>query len=129
MAPERLAAGDYGGYGRNIGEIIADVAFINPSDEEVWTLDNSIIVSKGKAEKVPSTFYSTDKVKVEAENPLTKYGNMVKKVVEYKGKTLKYQTNTLKEFVNVKTKLKAGEHDRSIWDRINDFPRPEKKPF
>lgn len=69
LAPKNLEIGEYYEYGLHIGEIIADVIFLNPSDEHVWTVDNSIIVRKDSADKIPSTFYESGSPNVRSINP------------------------------------------------------------
>jgi hypothetical protein len=44
-------------YGKNIGQIVSDVFFVNPVDEAIWTEENSRIIGDGTSDKVPSTFY------------------------------------------------------------------------
>jgi|TARA_B110001450_G_C17525135_1_gene442241 hypothetical protein len=44
-------------YGKNIGQMVADIFFVNPVDEAIWTEMNSRIINDGTSEKVPSSFY------------------------------------------------------------------------
>ena len=44
-------------YGKNIGQIVSHVFFVNPVDEAIWTEENSRIIGDGTSDKVPSTFY------------------------------------------------------------------------
>ena len=130
LAPERIEAGDYQGYGRNIGEIIADVVYINPSDEEIWTVANSEVVEKNSADKVPSTFYSNERVPLVQASQFDPLSKIYERAINYKGKSLKIQTKTVQNLIlNNKTKLKKGEQDRPIWDRIADIEAPKKRKY
>jgi len=37
--------------------MVADIFFVNPVDEAIWTEMNSRIINDGTSEKVPSSFY------------------------------------------------------------------------
>lgn len=37
--------------------MVADIFFVNPVDEAIWTEMNSRIINDGTSDKVPSSFY------------------------------------------------------------------------
>lgn len=55
-------------FGETVSHIISDVFYINPTDEDVWSDINSLIIeSESSSKKVPSSFYS--ELTVEASKP------------------------------------------------------------
>ena len=59
---------DYFSFGATVARIIADVFYINPTDEAVWSEAASLIIeSESSSLKVPSSFYGA--LTVEASNP------------------------------------------------------------
>ena len=45
-------------FGETVARMISDVFYINPTDEDVWSDINSLIIkSDSESNKVPSSFY------------------------------------------------------------------------
>lgn len=57
-AKKTLINRDYAAFGANVARMISDVFYINPTDEDVWSDVNSLIIeSDSSSKKVPSSFY------------------------------------------------------------------------
>ena len=67
-AKKTLINRDYAAFGANVARMISDVFYINPTDEDVWSDVNSLIIeSDSSSKKVPSSFYG--QLVVEAPSP------------------------------------------------------------
>ena len=57
-AKKTLIDRDYPAFGGTVARMISDVFYINPTDEDVWSDVNSLIIESGSSsKKVPSSFY------------------------------------------------------------------------
>ena len=65
-AREHLNDRSYFEYGKNIGQMVANIFFVNPVDQAIWTEQNSRIISDGSSDKVPSSFYQPLEFEVES---------------------------------------------------------------
>lgn len=58
QAKQALIDRDYAGFGETVARMISDIFYINPTDEDVWSDVNSLIIeSESSSKKVPSSFY------------------------------------------------------------------------
>ena len=63
---------DYAAFGATVARMVSDIFYINPTDEDVWSDVNSLIIESGSSSrKVPSSFYGA--LTVEASNTLQPY--------------------------------------------------------
>jgi len=130
-----LGLGKFEAYGLNIGQIVGDLFFMNPMDDNVWTEDASVIIrTTGHSQKVPSTFYIDD-VHVMSEKPDTKMlienlflpAEELELEVSPQVPVNKEEVKRKMRFMNKKPMLKEGEQDKPILERLSAIPKTMKE--
>ena len=59
LARSTLINRNYKGFGETVARMVSDIFYINPTDEDVWSDVNSLIIeSDSSSKKVPSSFYN-----------------------------------------------------------------------
>ena len=67
QAKQNLIDRDYAAFGETVARLVSDLFYINPTDEDVWSDVNSLIIESGSSsKKVPSSFYG--ELTVQASN-------------------------------------------------------------
>ena len=106
-----MVSRDYAAFGETVARMVSDVFYINPTDEDVWSDVNSLIIeSESSSKKVPSSFYGA--LTVEASNPAQPWSepvNTLKKVGHFIDAVAAHQKPRIRD---EKTKTKRDKHDK-----------------
>ena len=99
---EYLAESNFTMYGQSIGQIVADLFFINPHDQLVWTEENSaVIFGAGQTYKIQSQFFN--ELEVQASRPKDVDFSLPKPDFFTKKKNKKYEA--INRIIDAKPKL------------------------
>lgn len=137
---------DYAAFGETVARMVSDIFYINPTDEDVWSDVNSLIIeSDSSSKKVPSSFYGELTVKatntlqpwdgaVNPVNTLKKVGHLIDAVAAHqkprirdeKAKTKRDTHNMIMELESYKEEdIKNG---KGIADAMSELsPKYQRK--
>ena len=106
-----------------MGQIIGDIFFINPIDNEVWSAENSrIIQGTGKSIKLPSSF----KILVEATS-VWELPGVINEVFQSREVSLDSDNSALNKIMNRRPMLSKEESHLPITDRLKALDPKERK--
>lgn len=119
-----IADSNFTMYGQSIGQIVADLFFINPHDRLVWTEENSaVIFGAGQTYKIQSEFF--DELEVQSSRPGFLDFSLPNPDFFTTKKNRKYEA--INKLIEAKPKLQKGDQDLPIVERINKIKFHKKK--
>ena len=122
LAKDAIAERNYTVFGETVARIVSDVFYINPTDQNVWSDINSLIIeSSSSSLKVPSSFYNALTVQasngledwaMEPVTALSKVGRVLDRVAAHQAPKIQDEkARTKREFLDGYMKMKTFGHE------------------
>lgn len=136
QAKQAITERNYTTFGNTVARIVSDVFYINPTDYDVWSDINSLIIeSSSSSLKVPSSFYNQLTVQAASSLPewasgsaetLTKVGRVLDHVAAHQAPRIQDErTRTSREYaesyINTRTFKEEDAKDKDIQDMVMEL--------
>ena len=111
-AERNLGNSSFYDYGLNIGQIVGDLAYMNPTDTEVWSdFKSSVVLGEDISYKVGSEYYN--EVRVQASNVKSASAPRV---------GLSKERRAIDRLMMREPMLKQTDKDKPIQERLREIP-------
>lgn len=127
-AKRTIGERDYAGFGATVARIISDVFYINPTDEDVWSSVNSMVIeSSSSSRKVPSSFYNA--LTVQSAKP----GDNLRKTAEVFNSVVAHQQprvrddkarskrSVVEDVMNVEAFKEGDKEQKALSDMVQEL--------